>query len=99
MTDIEQAFKEDYDLAIYDNYIVDDPEDVIADIVLENMFAEKRDNIFNSTLSDQEIVEEMMQSLKESTEEMYDDELNDILEEEEEEDRIIDESELYEEDE
>ena len=99
MTDIEQAFKEDYDLAIYDNYIVDDPEDVIPDIVLENMFAEKRDNIFNSTLSDQEIVEEMMQSLKESTEEMYDDELNDILEEEEEEDRIIDESELYEEDE
>jgi hypothetical protein len=99
MTDIEQAFKEDYDLAIYDNYIVDDPEDVIADIVLENMFAEKRDNIFNSTLSDQEIVDEMMQSLKESTEEMYDDELNDILEEEEEEDRIIDESELYEEDE
>ena len=62
MTDIEQAFKEDYDLAIYDNYIVDDPEDVIADIVLENMFAEKRDNIFNSTLSDQEIVDEMMQS-------------------------------------
>lgn len=99
MTDIEQAFKEDYDLAIYDNYIVDDPEDVIADIVLENMFAEKRGNIFNSTLSDQEIVDEMMQSLKESTEEMYDDELNDILEEEEEEDRIIDESELYEEDE
>lgn len=99
MTDIEQAFKEDYDLAIYDNYIVDDPEDVIADIVLENMFAEKRDNIFNSTLSDQEIVDEMMQSLKESTEEMYDDELYDILEEEEEEDRIIDESELYEEDE
>lgn len=99
MTDIEQAFKEDYDLAIYDNYIVDDPEDVIADIVLENMFAEKRGNIFNSTLSDQEIVDEMMQSLKESTEEMYDDELYDILEEEEEEDRIIDESELYEEDE
>jgi hypothetical protein len=30
---------------------------------------------------------------------MYDDELYDILEEEEEEDRIIDESELYEEDE
>ena len=99
MTDIEQAFKEDYDLAIYDNYIVDDPEDVIADIVLENMFAEKRDSVLNSTLSDQEIVDEMMQSLKESTEEMYDDELNDILEEEEEEDRIIDESELYEEDE
>jgi uncharacterized membrane protein len=99
MTDIEQAFKEDYDLAIYDNYIVDDPEDVIADIVLENMFAEKRDSVLNSTLSDQEIVDEMMQSLKESTEEMYDDELYDILEEEEEEDRIIDESELYEEDE
>lgn len=99
MTDIEQAFKEDYDLAIYDNYIVDDPEDVIADIVLENMFTEKRDSVLNSTLSDQEIVDEMMQSLKESTEEMYDDELNDILEEEEEEDRIIDESELYEEDE
>ncbi len=99
MTDIEQAFKEDYDLAIYDNYIVDDPEDVIADIVLENMFAEKRDSVLNSTLSDQEIVDDMMQSLKESTEEMYDDELYDILEEEEEEDRIIDESELYEEDE
>ena len=99
MTDIEQAFKEDYDLAIYDNYIVDDPEDVIADIVLENMFTKKRDSVLNSTLSDQEIVDEMMQSLKESTEEMYDDELNDILEEEEEEDRIIDESELYEEDE
>jgi hypothetical protein len=63
------------------------------------MFAEKRDSVLNSTLSDQEIVDEMMQSLKESTEEMYDDELYDILEEEEEEDRIIDESELYEEDE
>lgn len=99
MTDIEQAFKEDYDLAIYDNYIVDDPEDVIADIVLENMFTEKRDSVLNSTLSDQEIVDEMMQSLLGCVEKMYDDELNDILEEEEEEDRIIDESELYEEDE